>query len=35
MKNRLIKLGLILGIILINYWLEIITFSFNVLVTTK
>lgn len=35
MKNMLIKLGLILGIILINYWLEIITFSFNVLVTTK
>lgn len=35
MKNRLIKLGLILGIILINYWLEIITFSFNVLVNTK
>jgi len=35
MKNRLIKIGLVLGIVLLNYWLEVIKFNFDIIVTVQ
>ena len=35
MKNRLIKIGLVLGIVLLNYWLEVIKFNFDIIVNIQ
>ena len=35
MKNRIIKIGLVLGIVLLNYWLEVIKFNFDIVVNIQ